>query len=76
MDLTHLLGQWICPLFDDYFQESGVAYRQIKNPQFGEDVGSSWREGILDFDFIRKMQAEHRQGKNDRSHELFACIVF
>jgi asparagine synthase (glutamine-hydrolysing) len=69
------LGQWIGPLFDNYFQEPGRAIGKSK-PQFGDDSGSSWREGILDFDFIRKLQAEHRQGKGDRSHELFACIVF
>jgi asparagine synthase (glutamine-hydrolysing) len=69
------LGQWIGPLFDDYFQETGRATGKSKS-QFGDDAGSSWREGILDFDFIRKLRTEHLQGKSDRSHELFACIMF
>lgn len=69
------LGQWIGPLFEDYFQEPGRGIGESK-PQFGDDVGSSWREGILDFDFIRTLRAEHRLGKSDRSHELFACIMF
>jgi len=65
------LGQWIGPLFDEYFQGAGRT-----KSKFGDDAGSSWREGILDFDFIQKLQTEHRQGKSDRSHELFACIIF
>ena len=69
------LGQWIGPLFEDYFQENGKSTGRSK-PQFGEDAGASWREGILDLNFIRQLQAEHRQGKSDRSHELFACIMF
>jgi asparagine synthase (glutamine-hydrolysing) len=68
------LGQWIGPLFDEYFQEDRSSGRSVS--KFGEDAGSSWREGILDLDFIRKLRAEHRQGKSDRSHELFACIIF
>lgn len=68
------LGQWIGPLFDEYFQQGSGSGRSAL--RFGENAGLSWREGILDFDFIRKLQAEHRQGKSDRSHELFACIIF
>jgi asparagine synthase (glutamine-hydrolysing) len=69
------LAQWIGPLFEDYFEgTSGRAGRTA--PKFGEDAGASWREGILDFDFIRLLREEHRRGKSDRSHELFACIVF
>jgi hypothetical protein len=69
------LGQWIGPLFDDYFQGNGKSTGR-STAQLGEDAGSSSREGILDFSFIRQLQAEHRQGKGDRSHELFACIMF
>ena len=69
------LGQWIGPLFDDYFQASCEGSHPLRK-KLGEDVGSSWREGILDFDFIRQLRAEHRQGQHDRSHELFACIIF
>ena len=69
------LGRWIGPLFDDYFQAS----LELSHPldgKLGEDVGSSWREGILDFDFIRQLRAEHNRGQQDRSHELFACMIF
>ena len=69
------LGRWIGPLFDDYFQASLEPSRP-SDGKLGEDVGSSWREGILDIGFIRQLRAEHNRGQHDRSHELFACMIF
>ena len=69
------LGQWIGPLFDDYFQTKGEPSQSPKT-KFGEDVGAAWREGILDCDFILQLRDEHRKGRQDRSHELFACMIF
>jgi asparagine synthase (glutamine-hydrolysing) len=69
------LGRWIGPLFDDYFRASSEPSHPLKE-KFGEDIGAAWREGILDLDFIRRLRAEHNQGRHDRSHELFACMIF
>jgi len=69
------LGRWIGPLFDDYFQASLERSHPLRE-KLGEDIGSAWREGILDFDFIRQLRAEHHQGQHDRSHELFSCMIF
>jgi asparagine synthase (glutamine-hydrolysing) len=69
------LGQWMSSLFDDYFQASCERSHPLRK-ELGEDLGSAWREGVLDFEFIQQMRAEHRQGKSDRAHELFACMIF
>jgi asparagine synthase (glutamine-hydrolysing) len=69
------LGQWMGSLFDDYFQASCERSHPLRK-ELGEDLGSAWREGVLDFDFIQQMRVEHRQGKSDRGHELFACMIF
>jgi asparagine synthase (glutamine-hydrolysing) len=61
------LAQWFERLLDPYF-DTGA--------RFGEDVGASWRDGILDFRFIERLRSQHRHGKRDNSHELFACIIF
>jgi asparagine synthase (glutamine-hydrolysing) len=69
------LGQWIGALFDPYLDAS----RQDSHPlrkKLGDDVGVTWRTGILDFDFMQQLRAEHRKGVRDNSHELFACIIF
>ncbi len=66
------LGQWINRFFDDYCEAANTR----RGSPFGEDAGAAWREGVLDLSFIQRMRAEHRQGKADRSHELFACMIF
>ena len=42
----------------------------------GEDIGISWREGILDWNFIERLRQQHRLGQRDNSYELFSFIVF
>ena len=69
------LGLWIGRLFDEYFEASGKPSHPLQT-NLGEDIGSAWRDGILDFNFIQQLREEHRQGKSDRSHELFACMIF
>jgi len=69
------LGQWMGLFLDDYFEASVNRAHPLRR-QFGEDVGLAWSDGILDFDFIQQLRTEHRERKGDRSHELFACIVF
>jgi asparagine synthase (glutamine-hydrolysing) len=69
------LGQWIGQLFDAYF-ESGSGSSHPSRLNLGDDVGASWREGILDFNFIQRLRSQHRLGKRDNSHELFACVIF
>jgi asparagine synthase (glutamine-hydrolysing) len=69
------LGQWMGRLFDEYFEASDKPSHPLQK-KLGEDVGSAWRDGILDFNFIQHLRAEHQQGREDRSHELFACMVF
>ena len=69
------LGQWIESIFDPYFDASAVSSHPLKK-KLGEDIGSTWKDGILDFSFIQHLRKEHQQGRRDNSHELFACIMF
>ena len=69
------LGLWFERLFEPYFD----AADRSSNPsqkRFGEDVGASWHDGILDFRFIQRLRSQHRQRRRDCAHELFACIIF
>src|SRR5215472_17087344 len=61
------LAQWFERLLDPYFDADA---------RFGEDVGASWRDGILDFSFVQRLRSQHRHGNRDNSHELFGCIIF
>jgi len=69
------LGQWFTRLLDPYFDAANRGSKALQT-QFGEDVGASWRDGILDFGFIQHLRGQHRQGTRDCAHELFACIIF
>jgi asparagine synthase (glutamine-hydrolysing) len=69
------LGQWISQLFDPYFEASYQESHPLRK-KLGDDVGVTWRNGILDFDFMQQLRGEHRKGVRDNSHELFACIIF
>ena len=69
------LGQWINQLFDPYFEASCSRSHPLQK-KLGDDVGASWRDRILDFNFIQRLRTQHRLGKRDNSHELFACVVF
>ena len=69
------LGQWFNHLLDPYF-DAGRPDSKSSQKRFGEDVGASWHDGILDFNFIQRLRREHRHGRRDNSHELFACIIF
>jgi hypothetical protein len=69
------LAQWFNHLLDPYF-DAGRPDTKSSQKRFGEDVGASWHDGILDFNFIERLRREHRHGRRDNSHELFACIIF
>lgn len=69
------LAHWILTVFDKYFEASCVPIHRLKD-QLGEDIGASWREGILDWNFIQQLREQHRRGKRDNSYELFAVIMF
>jgi asparagine synthase (glutamine-hydrolysing) len=69
------LALWAGKLFDPYFDASLSSSHPLRK-RLGEDVGATWREGILDLTFIQQLRLEHRQGKRDNAHELFACIIF
>lgn len=69
------LGRWISQLFDPYFEASAGSSHPLRK-KLGEDVGASWRDGILDFGFIQRLRSQHRHGQRDNSHELFACVMF
>jgi asparagine synthase (glutamine-hydrolysing) len=70
------LGQWVDSLLEPYFEASSHDSHPLKD-RLGEDLGAAWKEdGILDFAFIERLRAEHRRGKRDNSHELFACAIF
>jgi len=69
------LGRWVGQLFDPYFEASYQESHPLRK-KLGDDVGVTWRTGILDFEFMQQLRAEHRKGVRDNSHELFACIIF
>lgn len=69
------LALWAGTLFDPYFDTSLNPSHPIRK-RLGDDVGAAWRDGILDLNFIQQLRVQHRQGKRDNAHELFACIVF
>lgn len=69
------LALWAGKLFDPYFEASLNASHPLRK-KLGEDVGAAWNDGILDLHFVQQLRLQHRQGKRDNAHELFACIVF
>jgi len=69
------LGLWFERLFDPYFDTADGSSNPLQK-RFGEDVGASWRDGILDFRFIQRLRSQHRLRRRDCAHELFACIIF
>jgi hypothetical protein len=44
--------------------------------RFGERIGATWRDGLLDRQVINTLRADHRSGRADNSYELFSIIVF
>jgi asparagine synthase (glutamine-hydrolysing) len=56
---------------DSYF-ESPASLRD----RFGERIGVTWRNGLLDRQVIDTLRADHRSGHADNSYELFSIIVF
>jgi asparagine synthase (glutamine-hydrolysing) len=69
------LAHWIISVFDSYF-EVGQPSRHATRKQSADDIGISWREGILDWNFIDRLRRQHRRGQRDNSYELFSFIVF
>jgi hypothetical protein len=56
---------------DAYFDRGGAV-----RERFGDAVGATWREGILDAEVIARLRAEHMTGVADRSSELFGIMMF
>jgi asparagine synthase (glutamine-hydrolysing) len=69
------LALWAGKLFDPYFDASLNAAHPLRK-RLGEDVGAAWNDGILDLNFVQQLRLQHRHGKRDNAHELFACILF
>lgn len=69
------LARWIVTLFDSYFEAGQSAGHPLRK-KMGDDVGISWREGVLDWNFIQRLRRQHRLGQRDNSYELFGLIVF
>jgi asparagine synthase (glutamine-hydrolysing) len=44
--------------------------------RFGDRIGATWRNGLLDQQVINTLRADHRSGRADNSYELFSIIVF
>jgi asparagine synthase (glutamine-hydrolysing) len=64
------LAPWMRAL-DAYFERAGHV-----RDRFGDSVGATWRDGVLDAAVIDRLRAEHRTGAADRSSELFAIMMF
>jgi asparagine synthase (glutamine-hydrolysing) len=69
------LALWAGKLFDPYFDASLEPSHPFRT-RLGQDIGAAWNDGIIDLNFIQQLRLQHRQGKRDNAHELFACIVF
>ena len=69
------LALWVGKLFDPYFDASLQGTHPLRK-RLGDDVGAAWNDGILNLNFVQQLRLQHRQGKRDNSHELFACILF
>ncbi len=69
------LALWAAKLFDPYFDASLLSSHPLRK-RLGDDVGAAWNDGVLDLNFIQQLRLQHRHGKRDNSHELFACILF
>jgi asparagine synthase (glutamine-hydrolysing) len=69
------LALWAGQLFDPYFDASLNAAHPLRK-RLGDDIGAAWNDGILDLSFVQRLRVQHRQGKRDNAHELFACILF
>ena len=65
------LALWMTQTFDSYFDRTPQA-----RERWGDEAGETWREGILDADFIRQLREEHRRGRQDHSYPLFGVIMF
>ncbi|MCU1265051.1 MAG: Asparagine synthase [Acidobacteria bacterium] len=57
------LAVWMRDYFDKYF-DAYMGREEMK------------RQGILDWEYIQLLRAEHRAGKNDNSYPLFSLIMF
>lgn len=69
------LALWAGNLFDPYFEASLNNAHPLR-ARLGKDVGAAWNDGILDLNFLQQLRLQHRRGKRDNAHELFACILF
>jgi asparagine synthase (glutamine-hydrolysing) len=69
------LALWATKLFDPYFEASLLSSHPLRK-RLGDDVGAAWNDGVLDLNFVQQLRLQHRYGKRDNSHELFACILF
>ncbi len=47
-----------------------------RREQLGHDIGASWREGTVNWNFNQELREQHRRGKRDNSCQLFAIFVF
>lgn len=69
------LPHWMQHTFNAYFEASQSPTHPLRR-MLGSDIGVTWREGILNWDFIQQLRWQHFQGRRDNSYELFAIIVF
>ena len=70
------LATWIREDLEEYFLAAQDRAHPLRD-RLGGDIGLTWGDaGILSSDHIERMRAEHREGRQDLSHELFAVITF
>jgi asparagine synthase (glutamine-hydrolysing) len=65
------LALWMNETFDTYFDNDPRAHAR-----WGEDAGTTWRDGIFDANFIQRLRVEHRRGRQDHSYPLFGLMMF
>ncbi len=69
------LAHWMLTVFDAYFDASQASRHPLQE-RLGEDIGHTWKEGLLNWDTIQRLRSEHRQGKRDNAYELFGILIF
>jgi asparagine synthase (glutamine-hydrolysing) len=70
------LGVWMRDQLDQYFEAARDTGHPLRE-RLGDDIGATWLTSrLLNADYIDWMRQQHREGRQDLAHELFAVIMF
>ncbi|HUK91196.1 MAG TPA: asparagine synthase-related protein, partial [Blastocatellia bacterium] len=69
------VAHYILGPLGEYFNASQQKDHPLR-AQLGDEIGVTWRQGVIKWDFVQHLWNEFRQGRRDNSYELFALIAF